>query len=72
MEEEGYDFEGTVICVRETPKAILVLVDGDERWIPKSVIHDDSEVYTNKHPNNQGKLIVKMWWAVKEGIFDPD
>lgn len=51
-------------CIRESEKAILVAFEGEEgqRWIPKSVVHDDSEVWKK---DDVGQLIVKMWWAEK-------
>ena len=53
---------------KETPKAILVdSVDLDKPlWVPKSVIHDDSEVW-DAH-NATGELAVQAWWAEKEGL----
>jgi hypothetical protein len=50
-----------------TAKALLVLVGTKEVWIPKSVIHDDSEIYNEKH-TTEGKLVLKGWWARKEGV----
>jgi len=58
--------EGKVL--RETEKAILVALTGSgEKWIPKSVVHDDSEVWKK---DDTGKLIVKMWWAEKNILND--
>jgi hypothetical protein len=37
-----------------------------EIWIPKSVIHDDSEVYKE---GAEGKLVVARWFAEKEGLW---
>lgn len=55
---------GQASILRVTPKALLVLTeDGEERWVPKSVIHDDSEVFDEGH---EGELIVQQWWAEKE------
>jgi len=55
-----------VECIRETDRALLVrLEDGDEHWIPKSVIHDDSEVY---ELGGEGTLVVQGWFARKEGL----
>ena len=48
----------------ETDSALLVDIDGDEVWVPKSVIHDDSEVYEKGH---EGTLVVESWWARKKG-----
>lgn len=52
----------------ETDKALLVkLVDeGVPRWVPKSAIHDDSEVYSMK--SGDGELVVEEWYAEKEGL----
>jgi len=57
-----------VTCLRETAKAIQVRFDDNlatETWIPKSVIHDDSEVYAEGHT---GELVVARWFAEKEGL----
>jgi hypothetical protein len=52
--------------VRETAKAILVTIEGEAKWVPKSVIHADSEVW-NGSDGREGELIVKAWYAHKEG-----
>ncbi len=50
-------------CIEEKTTAIRVdFGQGLKRWCPKSVIHDDSEVYKR---DTDGKLIVKKWFAVK-------
>lgn len=51
-------------CTRDTEKALLVKIDGKDVWIPKSVVHDDSEVYEVGH---EGEVIVRRWWAEKNG-----
>ena len=55
-------------CTAETDKAILVesenVPDG-KMWVPKSCIHDDSEVYEQ---DGTGTLVVKEWWAEKNGL----
>lgn len=57
---------GEAVCVAETDKAIKVrLADEEELWVPKSCVHDDSEVYSMK--NAEGDLIVKTWWGEKNG-----
>ncbi len=58
-----------VRCIRESAKAILCVgPTGKERWIPSSVVHDDSEVYRQ---NDFGTLVVHRWWAEKEGLAKP-
>lgn len=50
---------------RETAKALLVVIDGSEHWIPKSQIHADSEVYEDGH---RGKLVITAWLAEQKGL----
>lgn len=56
---------GDVEVLHETEAAILVALDGEEIWIPKSVIHDDSEVWEE---GDTGVFVVKEWFANKEGL----
>jgi len=51
-------------CTRDTDKALFVVYNEDagQQWVPKSVVHDDSEIWKR---GDAGKLIVKMWWAEK-------
>lgn len=55
--------------VHSTDKALKVdLEDRDEPlWIPKSVIHDDSELFDDGD-NDNGELVVNESWAEKEGL----
>lgn len=53
-----------------TELALLVVIDdGDntQQWVPRSVIHDDSEVFDDRD-NTRGKLVVKRWWAARNGL----
>lgn len=60
---------GQANLLRESDKAIQVDIDGIGRfWVPKSVIHDDSEVYGGE--GAAGELVVKRWFAKKEGWDD--
>jgi len=59
-------------CIAETGIAMLVRCMRPNRlimtvWIPKSVVHDDSEVFDSKH-NARGKLVLQAWWADQEGL----
>ncbi len=75
MDDESRFLVGTGKCIRVTDKAILVEIQGrsdkfgfssaKDMWIPKSVIHDDSEVYGLLQ---SGKLYVYESWAVKQGL----
>lgn len=54
--------------VRATAKALLVQLEtGDEVWIPRSVLHDNSEVYDDAE-NREGEVVVKQWFADREGL----
>lgn len=56
-------------CIRETEKAILVLdADENQTWIPKSQVHDDSEVYGEDH---EGDLVVTDWMADRLNWVEP-
>jgi hypothetical protein len=64
----GDDDEGVAYDVDEvvaaTERALLVRFtkDGSEKWVPRSVIHDDSEVFEIEH---RGRLVVKTWFVEK-------
>jgi hypothetical protein len=57
-----------------TANALLVVGDGLKKyysdgsnglWVPRSVIHDDSEVFEK---GDTGTLVLKTWWAEDRGI----
>lgn len=55
--------------VRETDKAILVRIgdqDDNEVWIPKSQIHDDSDIWKE---GESGRLIITEWIAKQKGFL---
>lgn len=53
-------------AIEEREKALRVALDtGEIVWIPKSMIHDDSEVYEEGH---EGDVVVARWWAEQEGL----
>lgn len=64
-DEEGVS-QSNCVCIAETDKAILVNVPDEDKevWVPKSMVHDDSEVYAKGH---RGELVVKSWLANKLG-----
>jgi hypothetical protein len=66
MTDETAEFD-RCFCTAETAKAILVRCGDEQAWIPKSQVHEDSEVYAK---DTNGKLIVTLWWAEKEGLFE--
>lgn len=58
-----------VTCDYETENAISIVIQDrggtTGMWIPKSQIHDDSEVY---EAGTRGKLIIPEWLAVEKGL----
>lgn len=54
-------------ALRDTEKALLVLVGGREVWVPKSQIEDASEV---QEPGDVGVLMVPEWWAAQVDLVD--
>lgn len=66
---DGVTFEGVTVK-HATDKAMLCVIDGDEHWVPHSQVHDDSDVYYEDGQvfGDGEKLVVKEWWAEKEGL----
>ncbi len=71
MSEEGdepFTYEKRVICVHSTKDAIKVTpVDPHKPipfWVPQECVHDDSDVFEK---GGEGKLVVKVSWAEKQG-----
>jgi len=69
MTQESGVSLGTGRALRETDKALLVELELHECtiWIPKSQIHDDSEVF-DADDNAEGNVVVERWFAEKEGL----
>lgn len=62
---ECEEFED-VVCTAETSMAIKCkFSSGREAWVPKSQIHDDSEVWED---GKEGTLVVSIWFAEKEHL----
>lgn len=63
---EGYEL-GEGIVLRTTEAAVLVEVENEEIWIPKSLLHEDSEIDEDSEPDQEGSVVVPLWWAEQEG-----
>lgn len=50
----------------ETDRAILVEVDCEDVWVPKSQVHENSD---DLHQGDEGRLVVRRWFAEKEGLL---
>lgn len=59
---------GKVIATSEQAILIDFTELGEEAWIPRSVITDDSEVPEDAEKGDEGEVAVKTWFAEKEGL----
>jgi len=57
--------EDDVACVADTVAAVLVELDGEDVWIPRSQLHDDNEVNAK---GDTGKLVMTRWIAEQKGL----
>jgi len=62
--DQCIEFED-VSGLRETGDAVLCDIEGEEIWIPKSQIHDDSEIWKS---GQDGALVITRWIARKKGL----
>lgn len=56
-----------VRCIRASEMALLVEINGEEVWIPKSQVDEDSEVFDDD-ANAEGVLVVSEWIAIQKGL----
>lgn len=63
-EKETVEFEDVTVKA-ETEKALLVVIDDEEHWIPKNQIDDDSEVYER---GTSGKLVLTRWICEQKNL----
>ena len=49
----------------ETGLALLCIIDDKQIWIPKSVVHEDSEV---SGEGDTGTIVVMRWFVEKQGL----
>ena len=72
-EGETFTIEDAYV-IQETTKAILVEAESlfdEPEWIPKKVIHEDSEVWEDSEDGRgPGDLLVQRWFALKEEWAD--
>lgn len=62
--EDAADFKVLSVVAVSTQAIKVELDTGDLKWVPRSVIHDDSEVYERGH---SGTMLLKLWWAQSHG-----
>ena len=66
--EDQVEFED-VLLKHATDKALLCVIDGVEHWFPKSQVHADSELFSDKQVGETGKLVVTEWIAKQKNLI---
>lgn len=64
-DNDPVEFED-VLYIKESEKALLVVIETEEHWIPKSQIRPETEEYTIGGESN---LIIPKWLAVAKGLW---
>ena len=64
MAKDAVELEDVTVEA-ETDLALLCIIDDKQRWIPKSVVHEDSEV---SGEGDSGTIVILRWFAEKEGL----
>lgn len=64
MSEETVEVDDVTIEA-ETDLALLCNINEKKHWIPKSVVHEDSEVSSE---GDTGTIVIMRWFAEKEGL----
>jgi hypothetical protein len=49
----------------ETDLAFLFVIDGDEVWVPKSVIDEPDDIEVR---DEEIEIEIHEWWASREGL----
>jgi len=70
----GWDYddnETDIVCkyVSSTDKAILVEIDGDKEWIPRSQIYDASVDLDELEKGDPVTITIPEWLAEEKGLM---
>ena len=67
-----------VYCKHETEKALLVTIQGEDYWLPKSQVHGagleehpQAEVFDDL-ANSEGTIVLSQWIAGEKGLAEAD
>jgi hypothetical protein len=64
MSEQTVEIDDVTVEA-ETDLALLCSVENKKHWIPKSVVHEDSEVQSE---GDTGTIVIIRWFAEKHGL----
>lgn len=60
-------WEGEVIVLGVSERAVLVSYENEDAWIPLDQIGADSEINEDSGIGDIGKLVIPIWLTRKEG-----
>lgn len=63
---DGMTVIENVQCIHETPRAILVVINPKEVWIPRAVLRSDSQVL---HAGDVGNLAIERYFFNRDLYF---
>jgi len=62
-------YEAKIEVVAATEQALLCDFDGEEHWIPKSLLGDDADIDKSSSVGDTGEISIPEWFAIQEGII---
>jgi len=65
MQNDSIEF-AEVEVLKETEKALLCKIGGEDWWIPKSQLREENEV---SGEGDVGKLVISEWLATEKGLL---
>ena len=69
--EQEEEWEGECTYVRQTAKAVLVDYEGEEIWVPKSLLRPGSPTDEDLQMLTEGQditVVLPVWFAKQEGL----
>ena len=65
MSEETVELEDMSVEAETDLALPCNIIDDKKHWIPRSVVHEDSEVSSE---GDTGTIVLQRWFAEKEGL----
>lgn len=65
-DDEGVELE--IYIKAKTEKAMLIVYENEEYWLPFSQIHNNSDIDDSASKGDNGTITVTSWWATKESL----
>jgi hypothetical protein len=68
-DEEPVKIKGCEVEASTAKALLIIFPDKLKRWVPRSQITDESEVYDDFSEAARGMLVVKRWWAKQANVM---